>query len=743
MSPEFENRDNSDPTNLSRAATLTIGPQSLVASIEQASEPMANREITPPIHSSTSQKDDVSFSSGDAAHILSSFQLENVDIEIEGSLPLLQTSIEHSLSVTNYIMPLFEPSISFNTSTYTQGISFPVITSIDLLNASQGSDGSPGGVNITKAPLIGTSVVPDDSVSPTGQSFIQSLTTGSLVDSGLPSNFVTSEELNSFKTQCLSAFEKMQTNLDELTAKSKSNQMENKVESLSKDIQSLKDAVDDKMNGLKDSMEDRVDKVDDSVILLQEDVSKAKQEVTLFVSENVVTKKEFTSFQACILKNFENLSKTLITAFKENCAKPESSTSGSEIPSSGPTPIPAVPKSFVSSNFDRYMYKVEFDALNDKMETMEDEMVAMRKEMKELTKQCKVQAKLLKRKFDDHDPDNQKGESNKRQMTEPAVVAEEVVDVSSSSSESNSQSDQNQKGDQRQADMFADKTVNDDEMVQEAEIIQNVEIVQRVSEVGESSSQGNQSSFKVNQCWISFIQNFIYNVPRHLSIGDVSVFKRYFVSIDENIDEEVGYTERFYDEMFFNFVNEEDVLDVLMPDYDFKKPIIIPKMQIQLLEEPIVDFVIKEKEGLFDHPSECYDVYPEETYSNLFLSEKEDPSLLEHWIDGRLPGELQMMFSELFVKERRNDKALMVDSRIENVVEFQRIDFAQVSYTVLRVKRENGGVCDLSSLNFDRLKVADQMFLMKFFERADDALTLLEIRRILGIYIRNLSMYDL
>lgn len=89
----------------------------------------------------------------------------------------------------------------------------------------------------------------------------------------------------------------------------------------------------------------------------------------------------------------------------------------------------------------------------------------------------------------------------------------------------------------------------------------------------------------------------------------------------------------YYDTSSEYFVSE-DILHYLLREYQFRQPIIIPNMTFPIIEEPILDFVIRDKEYIFRTPSskkgDVYDVYPEETYKNLYLDEGEKPILLEH-----------------------------------------------------------------------------------------------------------------
>ncbi|KAI3729190.1 hypothetical protein L6452_17842 [Arctium lappa] len=114
-----------------------------------------------------------------------------------------------------------------------------------------------------------------------------------------------------------------------------------------------------------------------------------------------------------MLKNFELPSNNVIAATKAQAlSQPQDQVPSSSVPTDpSTTPIPAAPKSSTLLTYDRYVYKVKLDHLNDKFDSMEDKMSTMESSIKVLSDQCKVQASKLKRKFnDDEDHNHQKKE---------------------------------------------------------------------------------------------------------------------------------------------------------------------------------------------------------------------------------------------------------------------------------------------------------------------------------------------
>ncbi|KAI3736202.1 hypothetical protein L6452_15740 [Arctium lappa] len=171
-----------------------------------------------------------------------------------------------------------------------------------------------------------------------------------------------------------------------------------------------------------------MDKIDDSIILLQEDVSKDANHIPKYLSSHLVTKNDFLSFQACMLKNFENISKYVLNATK--ASQPQPAQNIPVHPST--TPTPASPLSSTLPTYQTYVHRVEFDNLNSRFDVMEDQISEVDKSIKVLVlaEHYKVQAEN-KRKFDDYDDHNhQKGE--KRQRTKPVEPSCVVLDVGES-----------------------------------------------------------------------------------------------------------------------------------------------------------------------------------------------------------------------------------------------------------------------------------------------------------------------
>ncbi|KAI3770326.1 hypothetical protein L6452_01454 [Arctium lappa] len=178
------------------------------------------------------------------------------------------------------------------------------------------------------------------------------------------------------------------------------------------------------------------------------------------------------------------------------------------------------------------------------------------------------------------------------------------------------------------------------------------------------------------------------------NVGDLSVFQS-FMNYDTLFDAIVHNPVTDIEaKLFVHLLSFTKIVDDLIIK-EYINPIMIPRITIPDLREPIVDQIFTQ-EQMFKEPNLIIDhlMFPEETYIDLYLDAYEDEEkekiLLERVVDGSCPEEYQMMFLEFLSRFKKSSERLNGGCLIKSIESFENKHFDVVEFLPITVLRNDG-----------------------------------------------------